>query len=99
MTSVRRGLRQSSNFADQFFPADLPRFVHTFSFGQLGDRRPASHHWDTTLGAKPNIRDALAPTFEAKSKFENVSADRVLQARATVGRLDFTRVARTLEMV
>jgi hypothetical protein len=102
MARVCGGLRQTANFSNQLFPADLECFVYFFSFCQFGDRRAAGHRRNTTFGAKSNIGDALAfcvLTLEAKREFENVSADWILQARAAVGRLNFTSVSRMLEMV
>ncbi len=102
MARMVRCSGQPANFMNQLFPADLPRFIRTFSFGQLSDRRSASHHWNATSGAKPNIRNALAfsfPALKAKREFKNVSANRILEPCAAIRRLNFTRVARMLEMV
>lgn len=95
-------MRQASDFFHQLFPADFSRFVDFFPFHQLGDRRSASHRRNATFGAKANVGDALAfPffTFKAKRKFENIAADRILESRCAIRRLNFTRVARMLEMV
>jgi hypothetical protein len=99
MAGMSRGLRQTSNFADQLFPADPPRFVHSFPPSQFGDRRATSHRRNAAFRTKANVGDALAPVFKAKRKLKNVAADRILQARNAIGRVNFTRVARMLEMV
>ena len=102
MARVGGGLRQASDFFHQLFPADFSRFVDFFPFHQFGDRRSASHRWNATFRAKTNVRNALAfslSAFEAKCELENIAADRVLQARAAIRSVNFTGVARMLEMV
>ena len=89
------GLRQASDFADQLFPAQLPRFVYIFAFDQFGDGRTAGHRRNATLGAKADVGDALP--FQFQGELQNVSASGVLQLRNGVGSFDFTGVSRVLK--
>ena len=106
MAGVSGGLRQTSDFLNQLFPFQLPRFVHTLAFDQLGDGRAAGHRRNTAFGAKANVGDALPfqlrllqAFFQPEAELQNVSACRVFQARDRVGILNFSGVAWVLKVV
>ena len=95
-------LRQATDFSNQLFPAQLPRFFYGLSCDQLRDRRAAGHRWNAALGAKAYFNDALPfqfRLFQSKAEFQNVSASGVFQARGAVGSFNLARVSRVLKMV
>jgi hypothetical protein len=94
---VGGSLRQATDFSNQLFPAQLPRFFYGLSCDQLRDRRAAGHRWNAALGAKAYFSDALPSQFQ--SEFQNVSASGVFQARGAVGSFNLARVSRVLKMV
>jgi hypothetical protein len=100
------GWRQASDFADQFFPAQIAGFGYSSSLHQLGDGRTAGHGWNATLGAEANVGDALDVQvrrfqwlFQFDAQLQNVSADGVFQARGLVGSFHLARIARVLKMI
>lgn len=100
-------LRQATNFLNQFFPAQLPRFFYALAFQQLGNRRAAGHGWNTALGAEADVGDALRFRFwlfqsevlQSKAELQNVSASGVFELRDGVGIFDLTGVSRVLKMI
>ena len=97
VTCMGGGLWQTTNFANQLFPAYLPCFFYRLVPGQLRDGRCARHRWHTSFSAEGNVGNASPIQFQRK--FQDVSANGILQARARIGSFNLARVSRILKMI